>query len=203
MAKIKVKGNAKKEYTVDVFKIMLIINANGSSTGSAATLGEQRTEKLLSMMKNELNITPDKLVMNNIFVRQSHSSNSANYEYCRTMSVKIEADMGALQHIIKTIEKLDGVSYSLDSTVSDIVKMEREVLKLAIEDSRQKAEMIAEAMGQKIVGSEEVNFEFPENRTAAAGMVRCGNVPDESLASQIGKPVYTISKEINIIWNAE
>ena len=203
MAKIKVKGNAKKEYTVDVFKIMLVINAEGVSTGSATTLGERRTEQLLSIMKNELNITPDKLVMNNIFVRQSHSSNSANYEYCRTMSVKIEADMGAVQHIIKTIEKLDGIGCSLDSSISNTEEKEREVLKLAIEDSRQKAEMIAEAMGMKITCSEEVNFEFPENSLTAPGMVRCGKAPDESLASQIGKPVYYISKEVDIIWIAE
>ncbi|MCQ2460210.1 MAG: SIMPL domain-containing protein, partial [Ruminococcus sp.] len=77
------------------------------------------------------------------------------------------------------------------------------VLTEAIKDSRRKAELIAETLGQKITGLEEADFEYAEEiqLMRSAPMLKANSC--DSLASQLNNPVQTISKNISMVWISE
>ena len=193
MSTIKVKGEASSEYTVDCFKITFSVNAVLKTSGEAVEMGKKRTEQLLQTMNDELGIKPEDLVFND--ERVAHSAyQKEEYSYHKSMVLRIEL-MG----------NMSDIGYNIEAELSDEDEKAKIVLKSAIEDSRHKAELIASALGKKLVGAEEVNYEYTSDRSQfSAEPYRGGASPVmENLASRLKNPVKTIKKSVDIIWNVE
>lgn len=204
MSTIKVKGEASSEYTVDCFKITFSVNAVWKTSGEAVEMGKKRTEQLLQAMNDELGIKPEDLVFND--ERVSHSAyQKEEYSYHKSMVLRICSDLKVVEKIAELMGNMSDIGYNIEAELSDEDEKAKIVLKSAIEDSRHKAELIASALGKKLVGAEEVNYEYTSDRSQFSAEPYRGGVSPvmENLASRLKNPVKTIKKSVDIIWNVE
>lgn len=206
MATLKIKGSANQKFESDYFKINITIRAECKSSGKANEIGTKCTEQFLRLMRDNLGIEPDKFVLGSLSVSESYHNNS--YVFIRKIYIEKPADILLTEQIRQLLEEMSDVSYDVDFKLSRRKEKEKVVLKSAIEDSRSKAEMIASAMGQKIIGAEKIEYEFPESEyddsLVAIGSIKGKpiGVP-ESLTSKLKKPIIEISKNIYITWITE
>ena len=80
------------------------------------------------------------------------------------------------------------------------------MLKAAIMNSKKRAELLAEALGQKITGSEEVLFNDYGGSMDWMESEQCRaihKIGDTSNASRLSSPKETISKSVEVTWLTE
>lgn len=206
MGTIRVRGSAEKDFVIDRFVIRFEIKASGRSSGEVIENGKNQTEQFLQLMHDELGLKPEDFMLNDFSVRQSYGEN-APYRFSKSISIKMPANMQMEERIAELLKKMSDVEYSMEFELSDENEMEKHVLQSAIEDSRKKAEMIAEALGQKIIGADDVNYEYSSGDDVCV-QERCLAKPlaaaaVNDLSSRLKNPVKKISKSINIAWKIE
>lgn len=202
MSRLMVKGTASIDYTADIFRITMILRSSSASSGEAMNEGKDRTEQLLRKMQEELDISPQDLIWEADNTQRQYGDR-AEYRFSKHIALEIGADLGAAERVKSLLAELQDVEYNISTELANRGEKEHEVMHAAVADSRQKAELIASALGQKIVGMDEVNFEFTDQSN---GMLRCAKAccaDCDSLASKLQTPVVNISKSIDITWIAE
>ena len=107
------------------------------------------------------------------------------------------------------MESMSDIEYRIAFEISDEPEKEQIVLQSAINDSKSKAEMIASSLGKRIVGVEDVNYEYTTGErnydySGERNLCKSISIDDvDDLASQLKNPVKNIKKAINIIWIIE
>lgn len=205
MGTIRVRGAAEQRYPADRFTVCMEIRATGASSGEAIVTGKQQTEEMLGRMLEKLGLQPECFMMQNEAVRQIYGD-QPRYQFTKSISVEIKADLAAVSQMTAMLETLSDTEYHIDYALSDAAEKEREVLRLAVEDSRRRAELIAAAVGQTICGIEDVQCEY------AGGMEMLREVPlakcagadcANGLADRLRTPEQTVTKEVQIVWKTE
>lgn len=204
---MKVRGEAEYDFAVDQFSVNFKIMARMQSSGEAIEAGKKRTEQFLQTMNDEIGLAPSDFIMGDFSVHQGYSASKYTYE--KSIMIKIVADLKAVEKIALLMETMSDIEYKVEFEISDEPEKERLVLKSAIDDSRNKAEMIAASLGHKVVGIEDVNYEYTTGGryfeySVAGNLAKSIAVDDvDDLASQLKNPIKTIRKAINIIWITE
>lgn len=207
MGTMKVRGEAKYDFAVDQFTIRFKIKANLQSSGEAIESGKKRTEQFLQTMNDEIGLSPDDFIMGDFSVKQGY--NGAKYAYEKTIMIKICANLKVIEKIAVLMETMSDIEYGVEFEISDEPEKEQIVLQSAINDSKNKAEMIAASLGQKVIGIEDVNYEYTTGErnyeySGERNLAKSIVVDDvDDLASQLKNPIKTIRKAINIIWITE
>lgn len=207
MGTMKVRGEATYDFAVDQFTISFKIKASLQSSGEAIETGKKRTELFLHTMQEELGLFPDDFTMGDFSVRNGYSSSKYTYE--KLIKLKIVANLKIVEKIAVLMETMSDIEYDVEFEISDEPEKEQIVLQSAINDSKNKAEMIATSLGKKIIGIEDINYEYTTGernydyrgeRNLAKSVV-IDDVND--FASQLKNPTKNIRKAINIIWIME
>ncbi len=106
------------------------------------------------------------------------------------------------------VDKKYDVEISTENKLSNIEEVRKELLKLAIEDSKEKAGYVAELMGQKIVGIESIETS-EQQREKNKMWLQCEQergiaVKRDSVLSDSLKAPSTVEKEtVDIVWILE
>ncbi len=200
MGTLKVRGSAKRDFEIDRFIIKTRIKASDKSSGEAIALGKKRTDSFLGIMKDNLGIKPSDFVAEDYSVSQSYGA-EAEYRFSRCVSLRVQSDLSLVEEMTTLLESLSDVEYEIEFGLSGEQEKSQEVLSLAIADSRAKAEMIAKSLGLKIVGAENVEFDYSENEYPnLRSFASCKAADSRSLASDLKNPTRTISRSISIEW---
>lgn len=201
MSKLNVKGSASFDYPVDIFRIRITMKSADKSSGEALAAGKRKTEEFLMKMQETLGIAPNEMTWDAENTEQSYGENAA-YRYMKRVSLTITAEIPLLERITTLLESLADVEYHVETDLSGVAEKECEVMKAAVADSRHKAELIAEALGQKLIGMETVNYEFSESESVML-LAKARGVEADHLACALKNPTRNISKSIDITWIAE
>ncbi|SFB92955.1 SIMPL domain-containing protein [Ruminococcus albus] len=207
MSTMKVRGEAKYDFAVDQFTITFKIKAALQSSGEAIESGKKRTEQFLQTMNDELNLKPNDFIIGDFSVKQGYSASKYTYE--KNIMLKICSNLKAVEKIAILMESMSDIEYEVAFEISDEPEKEQIVLQSAINDSKSKAEMIASSLGKKIIGIEDVNYEYTTGErnydySGERNLCKSICVDDvNDLASQLKDPVKNIRKAINIIWIME
>ncbi|MCR5306375.1 MAG: SIMPL domain-containing protein [Oscillospiraceae bacterium] len=205
MGTIRVRGFAERRFPAERFTVCMEIRANGTTSGEAITAGKQQTEEMLGRMLEQLQLKPECFMMQNEAVRQIYGE-QPRYQYTKSISVEIAADLAAVSQMTAMLETLSDTEYHIDYALSDLAEKEREVLRLAVEDSRRRAELIASAVGQKLCGIEDVQCEYAgcEEMMRDAAVPKCAAAGCvNGLAERLRTPEQTVSKDVQIVWKTE
>ncbi len=207
MSTMKVSGTANFDFTVDLFNIVFNIRATLQSSGEAIESGKKRTEQFLQTMTDELGLKPSDFIIKDFTIRQNYGS-EPKYTYEKSIMLKMRSDLKVLEKMSVLMEQMSDIECNVSFEISDEREKEQIVLQSAINDSKSKAEMIATSLGKKIVGIEDVNYEYTAGERSdysgernLAKSITVNDVND--LASQLKNPVKHIKKTINIIWIME
>ena len=112
-----------------------------------------------------------------------------------------------LKKIASLIREMSDVEFNIIFENIDVSEKEKIVLQRAIQDSKNKAEVIAASLGQKVIGADDINFEYSvgkrmgEQEKYMTKSIAINDIDD--LSSKLKNPVKTISKSIDIVWITE
>ena len=204
MGKLSVKGSAEMEFVVDVFRISITIRASASSSGEVIISGKKKTEQFLTIMREKLGIEPNCFKLKSDSVNEDYH-NKNTYTYEKSLSFEIQADLSLLSRITSTLGELSDVEYNVSFDLSDEISKEKQVIDAAVNNSREKAELIVASLGKTVQGVDEVNFENPYScNIKYRSLAKSVCVDDSpSLETMLKNPTQTISKSIYIDWIIE
>lgn len=202
MGKLNVKGSASIDYEVTIFDFHITVKTSRKVSGEAISLGKEKTEHLLKFIHDKLNIEPNEFTLEEDGIGSYYGDQG--YTFTKNFSIQIPASIPVLELFTTALENFSDVTYSIDFKLDNPAEKELEVINAAIEDSRQKAEAIAAALGQKILQAEEVDLDYYKNKTYQKSLTKSITVDNvDSNASKLRNPIETISKEIHITWKTE
>lgn len=211
MGEMNVKGYAKREVECDFVRYKFDFEKTGDSIAEAVEAVNCELERFLSIVDKKLKITPDafKIEKNSTSKSYNSSKDKQIYKANRKISALLPMKSGLSDLFMSIISGYKfNVELSEDYTVSDIQEIHNELLKLAIEDSKNKAEMIASFAGEKILGI----------KTLKNVRCRCDSYDGEgkgeyiledilccldSKSSLLSSPTVEESESVEIVWLLE
>ncbi len=208
MGKMIISGSAERKIICDMINISLTFRAMESTTASAAVAAKQHCEEFLTKMQ-ENGIDLSKIKFSQEEIDSSYSNREEQiFEAFRTIEFTMQYDMPFLNQLNDWISEVSyPVAMNARFYFSHPEKIQKELLREAVEDARQKAEMLAEMMHQKVIDLEEVsacNFHQPYTIGEAEASVSFGNARTKSFVSdQLKAPERTETESVQTTWIIE
>ena len=205
MGKIKINGSAKKEFKADIMKVDISISTAGETAASAINKGKKETEKLLQLLV-DLGFELSKVSMENDHVSNpSRYDDDKCYHFEKEISFTSSANLALLESISDGIIRNEiNATYDETFCLSNIESAKKSVLQDALLDSKKKAEIIAETLGQKVVGIESAKCdEYREDTENEIEYMCCEQEHAGSLACLLSPDTISVDKSIDVTWIIE
>lgn len=206
MGKIKISGSSTMQFEPDYCEFRITVHLNSGTSGDTLSKGRYRTEEVLRALQEKTGIDITSVVLDGERLEQSYRQEEG-YNYRKTFSLRYQADNHITEAVTSLLENMADIEYSYDFGLSDKAAKEATVMAAAINDAKAKAENIAASLNSKIVGYEEIKYEFTEsnddNDDNEILYCRAVVASADSLASKLKNPKIEISKNVNIVWITE
>ena len=211
MGKLRISGKAEAEYTYDVMDVKISFEAHGKSSANVVKEALRQCEEFLSI------IIEDGYSMNNIRIEndsiyQEHDEDEFEAVAERSIVIRLPYDVKHTSYFMSIIQdKNYDADFDVEKIISNEKEINQELLKKAIDDSKEKAIFIAEAMGQEIKKIHSV--EADRYNYVAMDYMCCeceqsirftGSLAEElKYSNDIKAPTVKKSKEVEVIWIIE
>lgn len=207
MGKLSIVGKATHEYPYDTVEVTVSFEVHENSTSAALEKVLNQCEDFLAVMHKD-GISMDSIRIGNDSVEQDYDDNKSDVCATREIKMRVPFNMEFKNHIMTLIQdKHYDVDIDTDYSISNITEIHNNLIKEAIEDSKQKAKFIAESMGQKIIGVDSVKI--GEHYDDRIDWMVCEQ--ERSLCSSkslnysnmIQSPVKKESESVEVVWLIE
>ena len=206
MGKLKITGRAERKVTCDTMEISLMFVALEKTTAfAAAKVGQYCDEFLTILQNNGIDISSMRLEKENLDTSDAGDDEQDIAAALRKVSLKMPYNMAFLNQLNELISVSSyDIYFETDFSISNQADIGKELLKEAVEDSRAKAQMLVDMMGQKIIGIEEVTTDNFSRQYACYGAPPSGALEKvNSISNQLQAPERNESVRIEVIWNIE
>ena len=210
MGNLKIKGSARKEFVADAMKITVTVSTKGETSALAVAKGKKETEKVLQLFV-DMGVELSHIVMlDDSVASPGRYSDDSNYKFEKKISVAIETSLAFLEAFSAELvnREIDAV-YTEYFYLSDVESAQREVLQMALMNSKKSAEDIALALGKKVVGIELAKCDDYESDDddepdpPAARKMSVAGYQDSPLASQLSADRVAVERNIDVSWIIE
>lgn len=204
MGTLNIIGRAERKVHCNAMQIYLTFSACENTSALASKKAMQNCEDFLNLLqKNQIDIS--KLTIQDI--DNSEENFSDEVKYCAEREIQLDTDysMTFLNQLDVWIQQVDySVSLSTNFYINNLEEVHQELLHEAINNSRQKAEILAETMHQKITGFETIQLDDYHNpRPSVHYLQSCEREDTRCLSDVLASPVHTEIESIKIIWKVE
>ncbi len=210
MGKLRVVGNARKEYTCDIMYIKIDFCTRENNTSQAIDTTSSQCDRFLEIIeKKGFSVENIHIVDYNV----SHKINMRDEKFEvnaeRKILLRLPYDMKMI-NFLSDIIKENAFKADIDVSfeLSNIEKLHNELIKEAVLDSKKKAEMIAETMGQKVIGINELNagdryknYEIQEREYSPSHMICETN--SCSISDKLKAPFHMEDESVEVEWIIE
>ena len=211
MGKLTIEGKASREFQYDLMEISLKFWAKEGSTTAALKKITQQSEEFLAIM-DSTGIKIEEFRIRKDSVENEKYSDKFSVKGERELSICIPFNMDFLNYIRDIIQK-KAFDAEIDTTYkfSDIEKIHKELIRMALLDAKEKAECIAQTMGQKVMGVQSVvigesrlkSLISRSNKTATEDSMDCYDSLLNILSRRVQAPVTTESETVQVEWLIE
>ena len=207
MGKITVAGKAEREVQYDAIELEISFYVQGNTTGETLSKVMEQSERFLSFAAS-LGIDTKQIHIGDNSINQRYNDEKLFVRAKREMTIRLGFDMKFVNWLMDEIsEQGFDVDLDVDYKLKDSQLLHTELLKEAIEDSRKKASIIAEAVGQSIVGIDSVAQEgYSCNRLEMHEReILCSSVPTfrNKLSDDLAAPMTAESESVEVAWIIE
>ncbi|MBR1554255.1 MAG: SIMPL domain-containing protein [Oscillospiraceae bacterium] len=206
MGKLNIIGTAEKKISCNAMYIYLTFSVCEATASRASEKVMQNCDSFLKILQ-ENQIAISEISLEETKTEKSYSKKEEYYSI-RKIRFSSEFDIPLLNQFELWIQKVPfNVTLSTEFYISNMAEIRKELLRQAVEDSRQKAEMLANAMNQKLIGFEEVimdrNFRNDDAMFAVPAAACSGAPRAESVSNALKAPEQTESERVEVVWNIE
>lgn len=214
MGEIIVKGHATKEITCDTVVYTFEFTERAETIPEAAAKVDQEVERFLQIMSQN-GIGVESFRSGSIKTDEGGYRHDGEPRFSASRTLHLtgeysEANSNAFFALIAK-EKFN-IEFSRSPDFSSKIKVRQELLRKAMEDSKEKAELIAACAGKKVVGIKKVNANKSyyeddddadlEDFDEVPVRVRC-KLCGSGLADRIAPATTTEEVSIDVIWLIE
>ncbi len=208
MGNLVTKGRASNEYDAEIMKLTVIFQKKGQDAGYVLKSAKEQCESFLSELNN-INVPPEKiqLIDGGVLKKYGHEETTAE----KRLIVETRIDIELCTYIFSLIEKCkDEIQYDISFDLLEKEIKSNELLKLAVEDSRRQANIIAASLGKSVIGVNSVNDQKYNQRSLAKSLTIedaiKAKIPDAfksdtPLSDRAALPKVLMSEDIEITWN--
>lgn len=219
MGKVLVSGHAEREFVPDYCSIELKVETKGENTAKTAKAALIEFERLIAGLV-EMGIKYDEMT-----ISEDRSTtpwrNEPDYESSREVEVTIPVNVAAVNSIHNLIASgFENTEISVHYRLKSYDGYLCELKKQAIQNSRKKAELLAEATGTKVIGIDAVNldghrdlnFDIAEldmavteskEETDALCMRASEDYIETPYSDQLSPGTITLRSDVCIVWLIE
>ena len=210
MGKLEVRGNASKTVDYDLMKIELDFHAKEKTPTEASEKVMRECEEFLGTLKNGgIDISNISLMKDSV----DHSIDYRNegekdyYRASRVLEINSKFDMKMINDLraIANASKAQ-VSFHVDYKLSNEDTIRQELMTEALKDAKKQAEVMAQAIDQKVVGLISADKNAPKRDTdclaevLCMGSLRCGEVEEYDNSDELSPSSGTYTETIYTTW---
>ena len=211
MGKIEVRGSASRTVDYDRMSLKLEFHAKENTSKEASQRVVHECEEFLGVLKKG-GVDISKISLSDDFVDRSadYYRDGVKKEYYRAnrvLEIESEFDLKMINNIRAIIINSDAqVSFQVDYVLSNEDEIRQELLTEALKDAKRQAEVMAEAVGQKVVCLLSADKQSPKSDTAYGGEGSCMSLVCEQeietyeISDELSPSNKTYTEEIYTIW---
>lgn len=205
MGEIEVKGYAEKKVSYDIIEIIIAFCNKSADVSRASENVLHECEKFLEIIeKDGVNINEIKIVEDSVD-RNSYGE-EITYDATRKIKIDIDFNMPMVNHIRQILldEKMNA-EFTSKYKLSNTAEIHEELMRMAMVDSKAKAETLAEVLNQRVVGIVTASKNGRET-SVVNKMSRNGTLPIPSFltkSDRLQADTTTESEEITVTWKVE
>lgn len=201
-------GKSEIEFEPDYYEFHITVSAINENSGYSVSEGRRITESILRMLNEKIGIDIKNITLENEKTNSTYyNSNNKAYTFEKKFFFCYKADNGITETITELLEDMSGVTYDIEFKLNDKSGKEQLVMSTAVNNSKEKAEKLAKALGSRITGFEEIKYRFSESTDdyELCDVFRSvsPNASLKPLAADLKNPKITISKSVDIIWTTD
>ncbi len=156
MGKLEIKGSAERTMDYDLMKLSLDFHSREKTAAEASKNVMQECEEFLGILKKGgLDISEIALSRDSVNKEQYYDGNRGVECYMANRAIEITAkfDMKLINTIRAICNSAESqVSFRVNYALSNENDIKEELLREALKDAKRQAELMAEAVGLKVVG---------------------------------------------------
>lgn len=209
MGKLTIEGEASKEYAYDVMEISVAFRATKGSSAAALERVMKQSEKFLELLE-QAGVSIENIRIAEDSVKDITFDEKIRVEARRALKICTPFNMDFANYVREIVQKSDlDTDVSTQYKFSNPEKIQDELIKLALEDSKEKATYIAGIMGQTIVGIDSVEIGHKKLRPFEAQKKEDGIVCYEELtlekllSRRLQAPQDPRVETVQVVWNIE
>lgn len=205
MGKLSIVGKAEREVSYNAIELNITFYIYAKTTAAAIQTIMEQSERFLALI-TAAGVDMKDIHIGDNSVGQRYSNDEQTVSASREIKIRLCFDMAFVNGLMEMIQEQDFyAALDCDYRLTNREALHVELLKEALSDSRKKAEMIAEIMGQKIVGIDSVEHDVCNDREwmvceRERSMICPGATP---LSNQLEAPLTTESETISVVWLIE
>ncbi|MGN0537885.1 MAG: SIMPL domain-containing protein [Acutalibacteraceae bacterium] len=203
MGKLTITGKASHEYPYDQLEITVQFQVHEKSSSAALEKTLQQCEEFLSILNKE-GISMESIHIGKDSVNQKYKDVCA----IREIKIRVPFSMEFTNHFMTLIQnKKYNVDIDTQYILSNRTDIHNDLIKEAIDDSKKKASLIVEAMGQKLIGIDSVEIGDRYGRDTGDMFLDSIRAITSSTSlhysNMIQAPVTEESESVEVVWLIE
>lgn len=210
MGKLRVVGKARREYTCDIMYIKLSFKAWADDTAQAIETSMSQCDMFLEILEQQ-GIDINMIHMSNADVSQEMYDEKHEISAEREIELRLPFDMNVINRLSEIIKENNlKVDMDISFKLTNMLALHEQLLKEAVLDSKKKAEMLAAAMGQKVVGIEKLDAgdryracDSEEKAYYDQFSHKIGEVHQRSRSNRLQAPLVTEFESVDVEWIIE
>lgn len=210
MGKLTIRGTAFKEYEYDQVRLTFGFEVHETTTEKALKKVLNQCESFLAYLENHgVDLKTVHIGDNDVY--QTYHDGKMRVKAERELVLRLPFNMTSINAMLLEIQSRNfNVDIHTSYELSNPSEVENELLRLAVADSRKKAEMIAGSINQKITGIKSIRIEGDEEPDKIIRALRMDEKCDFDKAAaslprsnELAGALTTEEANVEVVWLIE
>lgn len=207
MGKITIMGHAEREVSYDQVHIVIEFKANEKTATRASETVINQCEAFLKALK-ERGVSINQIHLGEDKIGESYRNrDDGTISATRSISMDVAYNMNFMNSLLKLIQKQGSdVEYHTTYRLSEEKKIHEELMQEAIRDSKVKAELMAAALNQKVIGLKSATNSTNRVMDKFLDFMKLNEEHDayyeeeELCSKELLSPTTTVMEELEAVW---
>ena len=214
MGELKIKGTAQRTVRYDRMVVCIEFTSNGDTPSQASKKVMEECENYLDRVK-EKGFDIKKIALRNDSVRQQTRYNTNEqieyFEASRKVEMRIAFDMRAVNTLRRLSDDLGmNCLFQTNYELSNAQKIREELQLEALRSAKAQAEILAEAVGQRVTGLKSADKDAPRRKeeiySEMDGLLQClccGQEEPYEKTNELAAKEIELTEDIYTVWEIE
>lgn len=205
MGKLTIEGKAIREIEADTEQITIRFQYHAENSAEASKKVISECESFLKELTH-WGIMPEQINISDDDIDQRYDDRELYVTAAREITIELPFNMEFNNSLMELIQKRQmNIDFNISYSISNYKEIHKELIQEALADSKEKAELIAAAMGQRITGIDSLKisdqYDQPGLKYCVQGST-FGALEDRApmLSDKLKAPLNEESENVEVVW---